>query len=41
LLLAQAVLPDNGRWKVIVRFEGKPGWADLRLAPRRIRLRSE
>lgn len=41
LLFARAFLPDSGRWKVIVRFEGKAGWADRRLAPRRIRLRSQ
>lgn len=41
LLFARAFLPDNGRWKVIVRFEGEAGWADRRLAPRRVRLRSE
>lgn len=41
VLLARAVLPDNGRWKVVVRFEGKAGWADRRLAARRIRLASE
>ena len=39
LLLATAFLPRDGRWKVIVRFEGRAGWADRRLAPRWVRVR--
>jgi uncharacterized protein YkwD len=34
LVRAKAFLPRVGRWKVIVRFQGAPGWADRRLAPR-------
>jgi uncharacterized protein YkwD len=39
LVRAEAFLPRKGRWKVIVRFEGGPGWGDRRLAPRRVRVR--
>jgi uncharacterized protein YkwD len=39
LLRATAFLPRDGRWKVIVRFEGRAGWADSRLAPRWVRVR--
>jgi uncharacterized protein YkwD len=39
LVRAKALLPREGRWKVIVRFEGAPGWADRRLAPRWARIR--
>jgi uncharacterized protein YkwD len=39
LLRATAFLPRDGRWKVIVRFEGRAGWADRRLAPRWVRVR--
>lgn len=31
LLRARATLAGEGRWRVIVRFAGKPGWADRRL----------
>jgi uncharacterized protein YkwD len=36
---ATAFLPRDGRWKVIVRFEGRAGWADRCLAPRSVRVR--
>jgi uncharacterized protein YkwD len=39
LVRAKAFLPREGRWEVIVRFEGGPGWADRRLAPRWVRFR--
>ena len=39
LVRAKASLPHEGRWKVIVRFEGGQGWADRRLVPRRIHVR--
>jgi uncharacterized protein YkwD len=39
LVRAKAVLPREGRWRVIVRFEGGPGWADRRLAARWVRIR--
>jgi uncharacterized protein YkwD len=39
LVRTKALLPRKGRWKVIVRFEGGPGWADRRLAPRRVLVR--
>jgi uncharacterized protein YkwD len=39
LVRAKAFLPREGRWKVIVGFEGGPGWADRRLAPRWVRFR--
>jgi uncharacterized protein YkwD len=39
LLRATTFLPYDGRWKVIVRFKGRPGWADRRLAPRWVRVR--
>jgi hypothetical protein len=39
LLRATAFLPRDGRWKVIVRFEGRAGWADRCLAPRSVRVR--
>lgn len=31
VLRARATLAGTGRWKVTVRFRGKPGWADRRL----------
>jgi hypothetical protein len=39
LLRSRTFLPHDGRWKVIVRFKGRPGWADRRLAPRWVRVR--
>lgn len=39
LVRAKAFLPRKGRWKVIVGFEGGPGWGDRRLAPRPVRVR--
>jgi uncharacterized protein YkwD len=39
LVRAKTLLPREGRWKVIVRFEGGPGWADRRLAARLVSLR--
>jgi uncharacterized protein YkwD len=30
-----ARLPRRGRWRIVVRFEGAPGWADRRLVRRR------
>jgi uncharacterized protein YkwD len=39
LVRAKTFLPREGRWKVIVRFEGAPGWADRRLALRPVRVR--
>lgn len=39
VLRAKTLLPSEGRWKVIVRFEGRPGWADRRLALGPVRVR--
>lgn len=39
LLRATAMLPNDGRWKVTVKFEGRVGWSDKRLAPRWVRVR--
>jgi uncharacterized protein YkwD len=39
LLRATTRLPHRGRWKVTVRFDGRRGWADRRLAPRWVRAR--
>lgn len=41
VLRARALLEQSGRWRVTVRFQGQPGWADRRLAPRWVRLRSQ
>jgi uncharacterized protein YkwD len=38
LLRATAVLRRVGRWNVVVSFAGRDGWADRRLAPRRVRV---
>lgn len=39
LLRATATLPNDGRWKVMVKFVGGAGWSDKRLAPRWVRVR--